>query len=195
MNVAKVDQGRSICCKCFRDMLRAFVQNVSYVPYVCCKRFDLDVTYVSHICCNNMFFQMFHMFQSYVAASVFMLQVASVLSRCCIYFTYMLQMYVLHISSVSNVCCIQVFHVVRRVRGAESDGGTTRCREWGRGEPRANGRGARCIGGWRSGRDRTRCACGSGRTARRMGASRIEVNGVDYMYEASRSDGQAQRCC
>jgi hypothetical protein len=32
-------------------------------------------------------FQMFHLFQSYVAASVFMLQVASVLSGCCSVYT------------------------------------------------------------------------------------------------------------
>jgi hypothetical protein len=47
-----------------------FVLNVSSVSDVCCKRFDLDVIYVSHICCKNMF-QIFHLFHSYVAASVF----------------------------------------------------------------------------------------------------------------------------
>jgi hypothetical protein len=41
--------------------------------------FYLDVAYVSHICCKSMF----HLFQSYVAASVFMYQV-SVLSESCI---------------------------------------------------------------------------------------------------------------
>jgi hypothetical protein len=40
-----------------------------------------DVAYVSHICCNNMFL-MFQLFRSYVAASGFMLQVASVLFGC-----------------------------------------------------------------------------------------------------------------
>jgi hypothetical protein len=58
MDFANVDPE---CCKCFRDMLQEFVQNVSFVPDICCKRFDLDVAYVSHICYNSMF-QMFHMF-------------------------------------------------------------------------------------------------------------------------------------
>ena len=41
--------------------------------------FDLDVAHVSHICCKSMF-EMFQLFQYYVTISVFMLQVASVLS-------------------------------------------------------------------------------------------------------------------
>jgi hypothetical protein len=48
---------------------------------------------------------------SYVAISVFMLQVASGLSGCCICFTHMLQLYVLNVSSASDLCCIQVFRV------------------------------------------------------------------------------------
>jgi hypothetical protein len=97
-----------VCCKYFRGMLQVFhrfVQNVSSVPDVCCKRSDLDVAYISHICCNDMF-QMFKLFQSYVAVSVFMLQVASVLSGCCICWTHILQVYVLDVSSVAYVCCI-----------------------------------------------------------------------------------------
>ena len=78
----------------------------TYVP----STFDLDVAYVSHICCKSMF-KTFQLFQSYVAISVFMLQVVSVLSAYCICFTHMLQLYVLNISSASDVCCIQVFHV------------------------------------------------------------------------------------
>jgi hypothetical protein len=72
---------------------------------------DLNVAYVLHMSCKSMF-EMFQLFQSYVAISVFMLQVASVLSGCCICFTHMLQVYVPNISSASDVCCIQVFHVV-----------------------------------------------------------------------------------
>ena len=88
-------------------MLQAFVQNISFVTDVCCKHFDLDVAYVSHICCNSMF-QMFHVFQSSVVASVFMLQVVSVLSGCCICFhTYVVSV----CSTVSDVCFIQVFHI------------------------------------------------------------------------------------
>ena len=56
--------------------------------------FYLDVAHVSQICCS-----MFEMFQSYVAISVFMLQVASVLSGCYICFTHMLQVYVPNVSS------------------------------------------------------------------------------------------------
>jgi hypothetical protein len=70
MDVANVDQGcctYCICCKCFRDMLQEFVQNVSFVPDVCSKRFDIEVAYVSHICYNSMF-QMF-LFKSFVATS------------------------------------------------------------------------------------------------------------------------------
>ena len=51
MDVAKVDQGCCTYCKCFRGV----VQNVSFVPDVCCKRSDLDIAYVSDIGCNNMF--------------------------------------------------------------------------------------------------------------------------------------------
>jgi hypothetical protein len=65
-------------------MLQAFVQNVSSVPDVCCKHFDLNVTYVSHIYCNNClvlccskyfhvasckcFIWMLHMYHTYVVS-------------------------------------------------------------------------------------------------------------------------------
>jgi hypothetical protein len=102
------------CCKCFIGVLQVFqrfVQNVSSVPDTCCKRSDLNIAYVSHTCCNNMF-QMFQLFQSYVAVSVFMLQVASVLSRCCICFTHP---YVASVRfrCVSYVSCIHEFYVAR----------------------------------------------------------------------------------
>jgi hypothetical protein len=96
MDVVKVNRGSCTCCicfNCFGDMLQEFVQNVSPVLNICCKHFDLDVAYVSHICCNSIF-QMFHLFQSSVASSVFMLQIASVLSGCCIYFhTYVVSVF------------------------------------------------------------------------------------------------------
>jgi hypothetical protein len=44
----------------------------TYVASIFC----LDVAYVSHICCKSMF-EMFQLFQSYVAITIFMLQVAS----------------------------------------------------------------------------------------------------------------------
>jgi hypothetical protein len=91
MNVAKVDRDvvyvTSVSETC---MLQAFVHSGSFVSDICCKRFDLDVVCVSPICCKNMF-QMFPLFHSYVALSIFMLQVVSVLSGRCICFTRMLQ--------------------------------------------------------------------------------------------------------
>jgi hypothetical protein len=82
-----------ICCKCSFKMFYLFL-----------SVFYLDVVYVSH------------MLQEYVpiisvvpilcCISVFMLQVASVLSRCCICFIHMFQVYVLNVSSASDVCCI-----------------------------------------------------------------------------------------
>jgi hypothetical protein len=59
-------------------MLQAFVQNISSILDIYCKRFDLHVLHVSHICCRSMFIY----FQSYVLASVFILQVAIVLFGC-----------------------------------------------------------------------------------------------------------------
>jgi hypothetical protein len=75
----------SVCSKyfiCFRRMLQAFW---------------LDVAYVSHIYCKSMF-QMFHLFQSYVAISVF--------SK--------LQMFYLDVTYVAvaiHVCCKCMFQM------------------------------------------------------------------------------------
>jgi hypothetical protein len=86
-------------------MLQVCVSIVLDVSATCCKSlfkifhlllqacFDLNVAYVSQICRQSMF-QMFQLFHSYVAVSVSMLRVASVLCKCCICFTHMLQMYV-----------------------------------------------------------------------------------------------------
>jgi hypothetical protein len=71
--------------------------------------------------------QMFQQLHFYVAVSVFMLQVASVLSGCCICSTYMLQVYVLNVSSTSDLCCSQVFHismVCLESHGTRSDAGS-----------------------------------------------------------------------
>ena len=84
---------------------------------------------------------MFQLFQSYVAISVFMLQIENVLSECCICFTHMLQVYVLDVSSIFDVCCIQVFHVARVLCCSESQGAQGVMVAWhghwvvGRGEP------------------------------------------------------------
>jgi hypothetical protein len=99
-HVAYVASVSEICCKSLFKMFHLF-------PDICCNHFYLDVAYVSHICCNSMFL----MFQSYVAASGF--HVASVLFRCFMCLTHMLQVHVPNISFVfshmlySNVfsCC------------------------------------------------------------------------------------------
>jgi hypothetical protein len=90
-NVAYVASVLETCCKCLFKMFHQ-----TYVAII----FYLDVVYVSHVCCNSMF-QMFALFQSYVASG-FMLQVASILSRCFMCFTHKLQVY------VSNVLCISI---------------------------------------------------------------------------------------
>jgi hypothetical protein len=106
-------------------VFQRFVQNISSILDVCCKHSDLDIAHISDICCNSMF-QMFQLFQFYVAVSVFMLQVAVF---------YLVVAYVSHICCncmfhiflyVSYLCCIHVFHVIRRVRGVGSDGVTAR---------------------------------------------------------------------
>jgi hypothetical protein len=70
--VQNVSSVLNICCKRF-DLDVAYVSHIyvarASVLDVCCKRFDLDVAYVSHICCKSMF-EMFQLFQSYVAISV-----------------------------------------------------------------------------------------------------------------------------
>ena len=84
-------------------MLQVFVLKVSFVSNVCCKHFDLmlhifhkcmsqeyvqNVSAVSVLCCSKCrksMFEIFQSFQSYVAISVFMLQVASVLPGCVAY--------------------------------------------------------------------------------------------------------------
>jgi hypothetical protein len=86
-------------------MLQVFQRHIASVSDACCSRlfkifhlfktyvasvFYLDIALVLHICCKSMF-EIFHLFQSYVTINVFMLQIASVLSRCCICFTRMLQ--------------------------------------------------------------------------------------------------------
>jgi hypothetical protein len=74
MDVTKVDRDVAhvamiihVCCK------RLF-KNVSSVSKRMLQVFYLDVAYVLYIRCKHMF-QMFHLFQTYTATSVFMLQV------------------------------------------------------------------------------------------------------------------------
>jgi hypothetical protein len=96
-----------ICCKYFRGILQAFVQNVYLFQTYVASIFYLNIAYVSffirccicsHICCKSMF-EMFQLFQSYVAISVFILQDASVLSGCyiCVH---------IHVASVYSKCFI-----------------------------------------------------------------------------------------
>ena len=80
------------------QILQALVPNVSFAFLdVRCKCTYLDVAYVSRICCKSMF-EMFQLFQSYVAISVFMLQV-----------------FYLDVAYVSYTCCkcmFQMFHLL-----------------------------------------------------------------------------------
>jgi hypothetical protein len=143
---------------------------------------------------------MFQLFQSYVALSVFMLQIASVLSRYCICFTHTLQVYVPNVLSASDVCCIQVFscckcfifqRYVQRVMGMHGLGVGARCAasrgptdgvsdasevlRTGHARPQGSGRRS---GGHGAGRARigARYACRAG-----------EVNGAGHMRAAASS--------
>jgi hypothetical protein len=104
MDVAEVDRRCCtccICCKCFRGMLQAFVQNVSYVPDVRCKHFDLDVcicfhTYVAKTCsicfiCFRHMLQVFYLDVVYITMTMLQVyisnNVSSVLIVCCNCFT------------------------------------------------------------------------------------------------------------
>jgi hypothetical protein len=96
--VAYVSMSIHLCCKCVFQMFQLFSN-------VCCNWFiwmlhmlDWLYTYTASVC-----FQMFRLFQTYVA---------SVLSGCCICcnrHTCMLQVYVSNISVVSNM--LQVFYL------------------------------------------------------------------------------------
>ena len=70
-----------------------FVQSVLSISDVCCKRFDLDVTYVSHIYFKSMF-QIFQLFHSYVAVSIFTLQV-----------------FYLDVAYIFHICCKCIFQI------------------------------------------------------------------------------------
>jgi hypothetical protein len=120
----------------------------------------------------------------YVAISVFMLQVTSVLSGCCICFTYMLQVYILYVSSVLYVRCIQVFHVVRGFRRAQ---GVERAPVPGDRERRA---GDRWMGhaACRCPTDRARCG---GRRSGHNGGAR--VGGNDLESKGTRRAVRARR--
>ena len=82
-----------------------FHLDVAYVLNLDVAKVDWDVAHVAmaiHVCCKCMF-QMFHLFQTYVA---------SVLSGCCICcsrYILMLQVYIFNVSPVSDVCCSKCF--------------------------------------------------------------------------------------
>jgi hypothetical protein len=107
----KSRSGCCICCKCLRGMLQVFQRHVASV---CSKYFigfrrsvSIWMLYMFHTYMSRKsMFEMFQLFQSYVAISVFMLQVTSVLSEYCIRFTHTFQVYVLNVSSASDVCYI-----------------------------------------------------------------------------------------
>ena len=93
LDVSKVDWDVA----CVAMVFQLYVPNVSSAFLdVCCKWAYMDVAYVSHICCKSMF-EMFKLFQSYVANKCF--HVASVLFGYCICFTHMFQVYISNVSS------------------------------------------------------------------------------------------------
>jgi hypothetical protein len=80
----------SVCSKyfiCFRRILQAF--------------FIWMFAHVSHICCKSMF-KMFQLFQSYVAISVFMLQVVSVFHLLQTYVAF--KYFMLQVFRIPEVC-------------------------------------------------------------------------------------------
>ena len=102
----KSRSGCCICCTCSKSMLQAFVQNISSVPNVCCKCFDLVVAYVSH------------MLQQYI------LNVSSVSVLCCSKyfnvasckcFIWMLHMFHIHVASVCSKCFIYFKRMLHQV--------------------------------------------------------------------------------
>jgi hypothetical protein len=103
MDIAKLDRDVayvvSISEPCCKHLFKMFHLFQTYVASV----FDVDVAHISHTYCKSMF-KIFLLFHSYAAISVFMLQVASILSRCCIYFTHMMSVYVLNVLSTSDIC-------------------------------------------------------------------------------------------
>jgi hypothetical protein len=146
IDVAKVDWGCCIFCKCF-NILQEFVQNVSSVLYVCCKRFiwilPMFHTYVATVCSKCLICSSLPLQQVFSCCKlqVLYLDVAYV-------FTYMLQLYVLDVLAVSDICCIQMFSccmcfMLFRESGAQrSDGGMAHAPGNGHGEPMASRRGA-----------------------------------------------------
>ena len=78
----------------------------------------------------------------------------------------------------SHVSCCTCFMLLGESGGVRGDSGMTRA-------PRNRA--------WRVRGRRSGCACGAGRTIRQMGASRIEVDRVDYACKASHPDAWVER--
>jgi hypothetical protein len=106
------------CFRCFRGMLQVFHINVAKV--------DLDVAHVAiaiHVCCKSLF-NMFHLFQTYVATVLsgccksrfrccIYKHVASVYFKCFMCFIRMLQVFCLNVAYVCNgyICVFKFFLV------------------------------------------------------------------------------------
>jgi hypothetical protein len=101
-DVVKVDQGdvTSVSDACCKYLFKCFICFQTYVAIA----FYLDIAYVLHICCNSSS-KIFQPFQSYVAASGIMLQVASVIF-------WMFHVFHTHVASVCFKCFIYFYMYV-----------------------------------------------------------------------------------
>jgi hypothetical protein len=124
----------SWCCKCRSGDAAYVAYYVASVSEACCKclfkkfhlfprrmlqAFWFECCICFHIYVATVYSKIFHLFQSSIAASVFMLQVASVLSGCCICFhTYVARVCSKYFTcfrrmlQVFSYCKLQMFYLV-----------------------------------------------------------------------------------
>jgi hypothetical protein len=92
VDIAKVDRDVAYiisvsesCCKCFKGMFQAFVQNISYILDVCCKRFRFGCCICfTHICRKSMF-KMFQPFSVLCWNKCFYVACCTCFVACCMF--------------------------------------------------------------------------------------------------------------
>jgi hypothetical protein len=92
---------------CYNRIFHVFQIYVAYISSGCCKSRSsiVYVAMVIHVCCKCVF-QMFQLFQTYVASVLFGYCI------CCSGYRCMLQVCVPNVSSVLDLCCyLQVFYL------------------------------------------------------------------------------------